>query len=64
MQCAGSSPRFQHQCLLGVAVCKQGNCSTSAVVCKIGINSASLIDAINYKVLRYYVDEKPVKILQ
>lgn len=45
-------------------MCKQGNCSTSAVVCKIGISSACLIDAINYKVLGYYADEKPVKILQ
>lgn len=43
-----------------VAVCKPCNCSTSAVICKIGINIASLIDVINYKVLKYYVNEGPV----
>lgn len=43
-----------------VAVCKPCNCSTSAVICKIGINITSLIDVINYKVLKYYVNEGPV----
>lgn len=36
------------------------DCSTSAAICKTGINITSLIDAAHYKVLRYYVDEGPV----
>jgi len=43
-----------------VAACKPCNCSTSAVICRIGINIASLMGVINSKVLEYCVDEGPV----
>lgn len=43
-----------------VAVYKPCNCSISAVICKPGINIASLTDVINYKVLKHYVNERPV----
>lgn len=46
--------------LADVAACKPCNCSISAVICKSGINIASLIDVINYKVLKYCVNEGPV----
>lgn len=56
------SLKFQISSLMpaNVAVYKLRKCSTSAVICKTGINTATLIDVINYKVFKFYGNESPV----